>query len=109
DSGDSRQTVNNINDKWKTQEQDDALLKEAKKRTAIADARLDEEGKTIKKEEGEDLKNDEGVVLVESRALLAREQPAVTSDDAGPDSTDDVVPLNGKSRKVKKKKPREEE
>ena len=47
----------------------DALLKEARKRTAIADAQLDEEGKTLKKQdETEDLKNDEGVVMIESRA-----------------------------------------
>src|SRR4051812_4970838 len=49
----------------------DALLKQAKKRTAIADAQLDEEGKTIrgkKEDEVEQLKKDEGVVILESRA-----------------------------------------
>ncbi len=46
----------------------EALLKQAKRRTAIADAKLDEEGKTIKGDEVEELKNDEGVVMVESRA-----------------------------------------
>jgi len=43
------------------------LLQEARKRTAIADAQLDEEGKTIKSDETEELKNDDGVVMVESR------------------------------------------
>src|SRR5207237_7180662 len=71
----------------------EALLKEAKKRTAIADARLDEEGKTLKKDETEELKNDKAVVMVESRAAHlapeangdAEEKPAAT------DSSDDVV------------------
>ena len=45
----------------------DALLAEARKRTAIADAELDEEGKMVKKDETEELKNDEGVIMVESR------------------------------------------
>ncbi len=43
----------------------EALLNQARKRTAIADAKLDEEGKVIKAEE--ELKNDDSVVLVESR------------------------------------------
>src|SRR5258707_7262187 len=46
----------------------DVLLAEARKRTAIADAKLDEDGKTLKKEEQDDLKHDDGVVLIESRA-----------------------------------------
>ncbi len=49
----------------------DTLLLEARKRTAIADAQLDEEGKRIKAEADEDLKQDDGVVLVESRAAHA--------------------------------------
>src|SRR5947209_2017125 len=44
----------------------DTLLAEARKRTAIADAKLDEEGKTIKKDETEELKQDDSVVMVES-------------------------------------------
>jgi DNA topoisomerase VI subunit B len=47
------------------------LLAEAKKRTAIADAQLDEEGRAVQKGEAEDLKDDEGVVMVESRAPAA--------------------------------------
>src|SRR5580765_2442186 len=56
----------------------EALLKQAKKRTAIADAQLDEEGKMVKNKEDdvEMLKKDEGVVMVESRApQMAEEQP----------------------------------
>jgi DNA topoisomerase-6 subunit B len=86
------------------------LLSEAKKRTAIADAQLDEEGKTIKGEEADDLKKDEGVVLVESRAahLAAAEADGANAKDAAASesgSTDgDVVKLSGKSKKSKKKK-----
>ena len=62
----------------------DQLLKEAKKRTAIADAELDEDGKVIKgKKKGQDedeLRDDEGVVLVEQRAAHALE--AQTEPDA---------------------------
>jgi DNA topoisomerase-6 subunit B len=56
----------------------DALLKQAKRRTAIADAQLDEEGKTIKgkkADEVEELRKDEGVVMVESRAAHLQEEP----------------------------------
>lgn len=54
----------------------DALLKEAQKRTAIADAELTEDGKLLKKDETEDLKADEGVVMVESRAAHLINQPS---------------------------------
>src|SRR5437762_4844897 len=76
--GEISKAVNAINGKWKAQELYDALLKEAKKRTAIADAQLDEDGKTIKKGETDELKNDDGVVVVESRAqhLIEKEQAA---------------------------------
>lgn len=43
----------------------DALLAQAKKRTAIADLKLDEEGKKIKEEEAAD---EEGVIIVQSAA-----------------------------------------
>ncbi|HVP73760.1 MAG TPA: DNA topoisomerase VI subunit B, partial [Phycisphaerales bacterium] len=53
----------------------DKLMLEAKKRTAIADAQLDEEGKTVKGGgkggDEEDLSHDEGVVMVESRVASA--------------------------------------
>jgi DNA topoisomerase-6 subunit B len=56
----------------------ETLLKQARKRTAIADAQLDEEGKTVQKED-EDLKDDESVVLVESRATVASEAAAAAA------------------------------
>ncbi len=73
----------------------DKLLAEARKRTAIADAQLDEEGKTVQKDEAEDLKNDEGVVMVQSRA-------GHLAETAAPAEQEDVVPLK---RKKTKKKP----
>jgi DNA topoisomerase-6 subunit B len=61
----------------------DALLKQAKRRTAIADAQLDEEGKTIKKgeDEVEMLKKDEGVVMVESRAPMAAPEEIKSAEE----------------------------
>jgi hypothetical protein len=89
----------------------DALLAEARKRTAIADARLDEEGRTVKKDETEELKNDDGVVMVESRAAhLAQPDEGTTagtapSAGASADEEGDVVKLNGRPKKAKKKRP----
>jgi DNA topoisomerase-6 subunit B len=82
----------------------EALLKEARKRTAIADAHLDEEGRTVKKDETEELKNDEGVVMVESRAshLLEANQSAEPASAVG-SADDDLVSLS-KPRKSKKKR-----
>jgi DNA topoisomerase-6 subunit B len=101
--GEISQAVNAINTKWKTKELYEALLKEAKKRTAIADAQLDEEGKTVKQKEEDELKNDDGVVVVESRAahLIEKELGEVA---AATGSDGDKVPLNGKAKKPKKKK-----
>jgi DNA topoisomerase-6 subunit B len=48
----------------------DKLLAEARKRTAIADVELDEEGKTVRKNEPDELKADDGVVIVEGRAAI---------------------------------------
>jgi DNA topoisomerase-6 subunit B len=78
----------------------EALLKQAKRRTAVADAQLDEEGNTIKgkKDEVEELKADEGVVLVESRAAhLADVQPQATEAAA-------AEPDDAKAAKPKKKR-----
>jgi DNA topoisomerase-6 subunit B len=86
----------------------DALLKEARKRTAIADAQLDEEGKTVKNQEQEDLKNDEGVVLIESRVAHVQEGAAAENSPASPDGTEsgngDVVRLTGKPKKKSRRK-----
>jgi DNA topoisomerase-6 subunit B len=79
----------------------DTLLVEARKRTAIADAQLDEEGKTLKKEDGDDLKNDDGVVMVQSRAghlaEAAPAEPTPATAEGGP--ADDIVRLSGKPRR----------
>ncbi len=53
----------------------EALQKQAKRRTAAADTRLDEEGKVVK---GEDPLTDEGVLIVESAA------PQTPSDSPAP-------------------------
>ncbi|MDB5293678.1 MAG: topoisomerase subunit [Phycisphaerales bacterium] len=85
----------------------DVLLAEAKKRTAVADAQLDEEGRTLKKDEHEELKDDEGVVMVESRAAHLKEAeaeaPAGETPAAAASSEGDLVRLNGKPKKAKKK------
>jgi DNA topoisomerase VI subunit B len=82
----------------------EALLKEARKRTAIADAHLDEEGKTVKQDETEELKNDEGVVMVESRAShLLDATPSAEPASAGGSSDDNLISLK-KPKKAKKKR-----
>jgi hypothetical protein len=91
----------------------DALLAEARKRTAIADAQLDEEGKTVKqaKDETDELRNDDGVVMVESRAAHLKQETqegeAATDTSAPvPESSNGdghLVKLNGKPKKAKKK------
>jgi hypothetical protein len=81
----------------------DALLKEAKKRTAIADAQLDEEGKMVKKDEVEELKNDDGVVLVESRAAHLAEVETAASAETAESESGDLVKLTSKKKKAKPK------
>ncbi|MEA2709200.1 MAG: topoisomerase subunit [Phycisphaerales bacterium] len=91
----------------------EALLKEARKRTAIADAQLDEEGKILKKDkdEVEELKKDEGVVLVESRAAHLQEDPDAAAKPAasaaGSSEDGDIVSLRKKKSKQKKLKKRD--
>ncbi|HEV8377478.1 MAG TPA: DNA topoisomerase VI subunit B [Tepidisphaeraceae bacterium] len=81
----------------------EALLKEAKKRTAIADSQLDEEGKTIKQDETEELKKDEGVVMVESRAShLAPAASTSSKADAPEAEKGDLVKLTSKKKKPKR-------
>ena len=84
----------------------DKLLEEARKRTAIADAHLDENGQVIKKDEHEDLKQDEGVVMVESRAshLQLAEGSATTPTDAAPVTDSEATDAeHGNPGKPKKK------
>jgi DNA topoisomerase-6 subunit B len=94
----------------------DALLAEARKRTAIADAQLDEEGRMVKKDDAEDLKNDDGVVLVQSRAAhLADTSPQAgvvdsSATDAQPQEPEgDLVKLSKTSKKPRKKPPNNSE
>jgi DNA topoisomerase-6 subunit B len=65
--GEISNAVNKIN-KTPVAKLYEALQSQAKRRTAIADAKLDEEGRTIK--ESEELEKDDGVVMVESRVTM---------------------------------------
>jgi DNA topoisomerase-6 subunit B len=97
--GEISKAVNAINgtDKKKLY---DKLLTEARKRTAIADAELDEEGKTLQKGTDEELKNDEGVVLIESRAVIS--DPAIqTGEEATPSAPATGRTTPGKAGKKK--------
>ena len=78
-----------------TQELYDALLKQAKRRTEIADAQLDEEGKFIKDEHGR-LAKDEDVIIVHN-GKIARDE-----DDEGVQVESKSAKREGK--KVVKKK-----
>jgi DNA topoisomerase-6 subunit B len=81
----------------------ETLLAQAKKRTAIADAQLDEEGKTIKQDE-ENLKNDESVLLVEQRMQTTGEVASATASSDGDVKTDSKGRVKLSSGKAKKKK-----
>src|SRR5688500_12430978 len=100
----------NANNGTDTKKLYECLLNEARKRTAIADAQLDEEGKTVKnkKDEVEELKNDDGVVLVESRAAhlndAAPDSAGVPTSVGHASDEGDTVPLSGKKKKPKSKK-----
>ena len=85
-----------------TQKLYDALLTQARKRTAIADAQLDEEGKTIKKNEADDFKQDDSVVLVEQRmaSVLAEVKVNEPQDDA--DESISLAKSSAKKRPTKK-------
>jgi len=84
----------------------EALLKEARKRTASADAQLDEEGKTVRQpnDEVDELKKDEGVVLVESRAVHLAEEQAEATNSAS--DRGELVSL-GKQKRAKRKTKRD--
>jgi len=78
----------------------DALLKEAKKRTAIADAQLNEDGKMVKNQE-DDLKQDDAVVLVENRVARTSEPAAVEAPTE--EDSQGRVKLGAGKKKAKKK------
>lgn len=98
-----------------TKQMYDKLLDEARKRTAIADAYLDENGAMVKKDEHEDLKQDDGVVMVESRAshLQLPEGSATTPPDVSGVTADDaqeLVPMSKpKKAAARKSKPSDDE
>jgi len=82
----------------------EALLIQAKKRTAIADALLDEEGKTIRLDE-ENLRNDESVLLVEQRMQLPEGEATRASADSisqEPEKTDSEGRVKLSTKKTKK-------
>lgn len=61
----------------------EALLEQARERTAVADLQLDEEGRAIK-EEDESLSAEDGVIIVEGAAgVPAAPKPAVRVPEAG--------------------------
>ena len=99
--GEIAQAVNAING-TDTKKLYDCLMAEATRRTAIADAQLDEEGKTIKKGEADELAGDDGVVMVQSRAAHLNDSAAADSTPAAAESDGDRVKLTGKSKKSKK-------
>ncbi|MCA9274145.1 MAG: DNA topoisomerase VI subunit B, partial [Phycisphaerales bacterium] len=78
-----------------TQELYDALLRQAKRRTEIADAQLDEEGKFIKDEHGR-LAKDEDVIIVQNGKI------ASDTDDAKQET--EAKPAKRDGKKVAKKK-----
>ena len=109
--GEISKAVNAINNKWEAKKLYEVLLKEARKRTAIADAQLDEEGRTLKKDEVEDLKKDEGVVMVESRAAHLQQDPSGVATSVAMSSKDDdgdLVPLKAK-KKFRKKRSKDQD
>ncbi len=73
----------------------DALLNQAKRRTEIADAQLDEEGKFIKDEHGR-LAKDEDVIIVQNGKI------ASDTDEAGQEA--EAKPAKRSGKKVAKKK-----
>jgi DNA topoisomerase VI subunit B len=83
------------------------LMKEAKKRTAIADAELDEDGKVIKGrkkgEEADEFSDDEGVVLVEQRAARVDEDEPSESQE---ETADEQPKRKGKMPRIAKGKRR---
>jgi DNA topoisomerase-6 subunit B len=91
--GEISQAVNKINGA-NAKKLYEALLHQAKRRTAIADAKLDEEGKTVKAEE--ELKNDENVVMVQNR--IAATSPTEQADPE-PEKTKSKAPKTKKKSK----------
>ena len=75
--GEIAQAVNAING-TETKKLYDALLAQAKKRTAIADLQLDEDGKKVKEEDPAD---QEGVIVIESASATPAPKGRSSDDD----------------------------
>ncbi|MGN6625530.1 MAG: hypothetical protein ACTHLN_02840, partial [Tepidisphaeraceae bacterium] len=101
--GEISKAINAING-TETQKLYDALLSQARQRTAIADAQLDEEGKVLKKDPNEDLKQDDSVVLVEQRMAGAGQNESAETDDAPADDDSETVSLKAAPKKKAKPK-----
>ncbi len=88
-----------------TQELYDALLKQAKRRTEIADAQLDEEGKFVKDEHGR-LAKDEDVIIVKDGAIASENAPVDQQAEAKPAKRSSKKKVAKKKvvKKVRKKK-----
>jgi DNA topoisomerase VI subunit B len=78
--GEIAQAVNAIN-KTDAKKLYEALLSQAKKRTAIADMKLDEEGKRVEEDAGDQ----DGVIIVESASQAAGGAVSSTADGQSPD------------------------
>ena len=86
----------------------EALLNQARRRTAIADAKLDEEGKVVRAEE--ELRNDDTVVIVDARATpVAPELAEESAQDTAEVDLPDRVQLTSTRKKKSKPKASEDE
>jgi DNA topoisomerase-6 subunit B len=88
-----------------TQELYDALLKQAKRRTEIADAKLDADGKFVKDEHGR-LAKDDDVIIVQNGAIASENDPANQEAEAKPAKRSSKKKVTKKKivKKVRKKK-----
>lgn len=81
----------------------DKLLEEARKRTAVADATLDEEGRMVKKDEADEFRDDDGVVFVEQRAAHLQEADPEEPETAPAHAGGDRVKLTRRKKTSKKR------
>ncbi len=82
----------------------DALLHQARERTAVADLRLDEEGKAIK--EMAESADEEGVIIVESAAARIAPPPSRAADPDFEEEDAPKKPRRAPSKSKPKPKPR---
>jgi len=76
----------------------DVLLDQAKKRTAIADRQLDDEGRAIKDEDPAD---QEGVIVVEAAAAGSTPAPASEAKGAKSKANDPFTPFKAEAARLK--------